>query len=704
MTLTIPTQLKFKQDLPDVIGNVDYTILKNKLERISEILISSGIEDTIMQYVIEEKVSAIKKEMAKPEEFIGLNYKEQVRLQQTAIKALRCMIAKSLLCESYRKFSVHLADSSLLQRFCQMDTFGQIKVPSKSVIQRYEQMFPEDKLREIICGLNITASIITPQQEDSKQILGLEKAVELDDYYIDSTCVKSNIQFPVDWVLLRDAVRTLMVSVEWIRSLAHLWVLRNKYLVIKNLDDSKASFFLLKQYMKIKRDRKIQFLGQALINQKLEEIDYEIQEMEQLYENDGKNLDTKIAYTHKYDENLLKKTISDLKYQIETEQDDLAESLLPIIPLICNPNLINNAISELKKITESRNIAQLELIKDYAKNLPEQIFYRLPESTPPITISQKEFYARRLKNAINAYIPEPQMQHDTILYLDINRSRKLLTTFESFVRDENERLKYSKELKNIYGKKSNLYELEKKLHDVSNFSEEEQNDILQLQKRREERIQKIRNLEQEKGGLGLKVKDYNVKINKLEQLISIQYEKIESSKEARRKTDKIRKVINLFNDFKYGLKTQYTKKIEDSINIKFKKLMDSNNQIKHISVDDNFEISYKDVNNENIGSGNLSAGTKQLLAISLLWSLKDVSGKNIPVVIDTPIARIDFQHQINILRNYFPQAGKQVIILPTDSEIDKNKYSILHPYIYREFCLTNPEGNETSIIEKSMYN
>jgi hypothetical protein len=45
MTLTIPTQLKFKQDLPDVIGNVDYTILKNKLERISEILISWQTDD-----------------------------------------------------------------------------------------------------------------------------------------------------------------------------------------------------------------------------------------------------------------------------------------------------------------------------------------------------------------------------------------------------------------------------------------------------------------------------------------------------------------------------------------------------------------------------------------------------------------------------------------------------------------------------------
>jgi len=215
MTLMLPMQMKFKQGLPDVVGNIDYKKFKNQLERISEIISLSGIDETIMQYVINEKISEIKKDLADPKEVARLNYKEQIRLQQTAVKALRCVIAKNLLSESYREFSVHLADSSLLQRFCQLDTFGQIKVPSKSVLQRYEQMFPEDKLREIICKLNIAASI--KPQEESDQRLDLENAVSLNDYYIDSTCVKSNIHFPTDWVLLRDAVRTLMLATGWIR-------------------------------------------------------------------------------------------------------------------------------------------------------------------------------------------------------------------------------------------------------------------------------------------------------------------------------------------------------------------------------------------------------------------------------------------------------------------------------------------------------
>jgi hypothetical protein len=62
MTLMLPVQMKFKQGLPDVVGNIDYTKLKNQLERISE----------------------IQKDLADPKEVARLNYKEQVRLQQTA--------------------------------------------------------------------------------------------------------------------------------------------------------------------------------------------------------------------------------------------------------------------------------------------------------------------------------------------------------------------------------------------------------------------------------------------------------------------------------------------------------------------------------------------------------------------------------------------------------------------------------------------
>src|SRR5260370_19785293 len=49
------------------------------------------------------------------------------------------------------------------------------------------------------------------------QKLCLPEPVDLERCWIDTTCVEANIHYPVDWVLLRDATRTLMKALHLIR-------------------------------------------------------------------------------------------------------------------------------------------------------------------------------------------------------------------------------------------------------------------------------------------------------------------------------------------------------------------------------------------------------------------------------------------------------------------------------------------------------
>ena len=65
----------------------------------------------------------------------------------------------------------------------------------------------------------------------------------------------------------------------------------------------------------------------------------------------------------------------------------------------------------------------------------------------------------------------------------------------------------------------------------------------------------------------------------------------------------------------------------------------------------------------------LSAGEKQLLAIAFLWALSSVSGRQLPVAIDTPLSRLDSSHRQNLIQHYFPTASHQMILLSTDTEI-----------------------------------
>ena len=94
----------------------------------------------------------------------------------------------------------------------------------------------------------------------------------------------------------------------------------------------------------------------------------------------------------------------------------------------------------------------------------------------------------------------------------------------------------------------------------------------------------------------------------------------------------------------------------------------------------------------------LSAGEKQILAIAILWGLGRASGRQLPVVIDTPLARLDTNHRERLLSRYFPNAGHQVILLSTDSEINHKGLQILEPYIAKSHYLSfDSEQGRTTI-------
>lgn len=109
-----------------------------------------------------------------------------------------------------------------------------------------------------------------------------------------------------------------------------------------------------------------------------------------------------------------------------------------------------------------------------------------------------------------------------------------------------------------------------------------------------------------------------------------------------------------------------------------------------------FAITLYDMSDNALEPAKLSAGERQLLAIAILWGLAEASGKELPTVIDTPLGRLDGIHRSNLVNNYFPKAGQQVILLSTDEEIVGDYYKQLKPYIAREFHISYNEPAKTS--------
>ena len=77
----------------------------------------------------------------------------------------------------------------------------------------------------------------------------------------------------------------------------------------------------------------------------------------------------------------------------------------------------------------------------------------------------------------------------------------------------------------------------------------------------------------------------------------------------------------------------------------------------------------------------LLAGENQLFAVATLWALREVSGRPMPVVIDTPLSRLDSEHRLSMVQEFFPHTSHQLIVLSTDAEIDDAHFALLQPAI-----------------------
>ena len=101
--------------------------------------------------------------------------------------------------------------------------------------------------------------------------------------------------------------------------------------------------------------------------------------------------------------------------------------------------------------------------------------------------------------------------------------------------------------------------------------------------------------------------------------------------------------------------------------------------------------------------GRLSKGERQIFILALYWAIIEISGQNIPFVIDTPYARIDANHRREISEKFFPNISDQVIILSTDEEINEEYYKIVKPYVSKEYMLINDENENRTTIKNNYF-
>lgn len=160
----------------------------------------------------------------------------------------------------------------------------------------------------------------------------------------------------------------------------------------------------------------------------------------------------------------------------------------------------------------------------------------------------------------------------------------------------------------------------------------------------------------------------------------------------------------VLEEYKVRLQREKIGVLADTMTSCYKKLSNKKNLIDKISMDPvTLDFMYLNAEGELVAKESLSAGEKQLMVISLLWALGICSKKKLPVIIDTPLSRLDSNHRISLISTYFPQASDQTIILSTDSEIDGHYYRLMKENIDDEFTLIYDDDKKCSTIRKGYF-
>lgn len=193
---------------------------------------------------------------------------------------------------------------------------------------------------------------------------------------------------------------------------------------------------------------------------------------------------------------------------------------------------------------------------------------------------------------------------------------------------------------------------------------------------------------------------YAKRVAQIEQAVKEEFDR----DEAGRIVQHTKLVRNTLDKFRVAMVSRHAHRIAALVLDSFQRLLRKEFLVSNITINtETFTLEIYGANKQIISPERLSAGERQLLAISMLWGLARASGRPLPVVIDTPLGRLDATHRRKLVEDYFPYASHQVLLLSTDEEIDKRHYKRLEPFIGHTYHLEFDDENGSTEVKPGYF-
>lgn len=408
--------------------------------------------------------------------------------------------------------------------------------------------------------------------------------------------------------------------------------------------------------------------------------------------------------------NLLKNDENSLNEKISELQNDLKD-LFDLIPFgLAGETLmdVSNQLSDEKNHRESKY--KQEDVGEKTNQILGDIEIAKKEFNGFVDVKVRDFYELQIKNLIKKYFFSdiPELPATFVSLHDFSDSET--NELNSLINN----LKHT--FKNIFTKlndeylrsKNELDSIRRKIRAAEKDAEDEYISNLREEKTRLDN--RIFTIEKDIYDLGERTGAFKNEIKTLKQRQEELRKKIDDSRRYSEKDKKTQDLIHNLKDFIKDFKVTTKKKLEENILSELSILMHKKGFIKKVVVDinqagDDVDINLYNSRDEKIDKGSLSMGERQMYASALLKALVDESDIEFPVFIDSPMQKFDKDHAENVIKEFYPNVSKQVILFPLiHKELTEGEFELLKPNISRAYIIRNLSTDASNFVESAPEN
>lgn len=383
--------------------------------------------------------------------------------------------------------------------------------------------------------------------------------------------------------------------------------------------------------------------------------------------------------------------------KVESEIRNLCEEALPF-------SIAGKLFDKIKRQIEAeRESASGEAIRENASALAKRIVRVVEEPEPIYTEKLSDERMAELERRIFRLLKEgdPRSNVERVLDLSDRDAARVLNRIESLEGSDvfllKPLLEEARSLEVQISQLEGLSESGKLTQSERDLFDQLQADMESCSTQIGRKTEQLRLVEEDILTLDKRIGDIEIEIEKL-------YEKHNVSKEKADFIEECDAIASVLNQFIVRLRKNKVHLLQEKTFEMYRLLSSRGGLIKDITIDDKtYEVRITDRNGHEIRKSALSAGEKEVFAVSLLWGLAQTSELKLPIIIDTPLSRLDSTHRDNIVNNYFPNAGEQVVILSTDTEVDNNYYRALKPHLSGAGCLEFDQRQELTTFQQGYF-